>query len=93
MELEKSMDIDFAKSIYELRQMVLDKEVDIDYLLRKVAISSNQKDMEEWVLNEQNGYQNADSVPDYRYLRGELGAYNFGRWISTQFGKPEQAYI
>lgn len=94
MELEKSMDVDFTKSVYELQQMALDKEVDIEDLLRRaylVAISSKQKDVEEWIFNEQNGYKNVESVPDYRYLRGDLKAYNFGRWIPMQFGKHEQA--
>lgn len=82
------------QSVYELQQMALDKNVDIEELLRKaylIAVSKNQKDIEEWVLNEQNGYKNVDNLPEYRFLRGELKAYNFGRWIPTQFSKQEQA--
>lgn len=83
-----------GQSVYELQQMALDKNVDIEELLRKaylIAVSINQKDIEEWVLNEQNGYKNVDNLPEYRFLRGELKAYNFGRWIPTQFSKQEQA--
>ena len=82
------------QSVYELQQMALNKNVDIEELLRKaylIAVSTNQKDIEEWVLNEQNGYKSVDNLPEYRFLRGELKAYNFGRWIPTQLGKQEQA--
>ncbi len=82
------------QSVYELQQMALDKNGDIEELLRKaylIAVSIDQKDIEEWVLNEQNGYQSVDDLPEYRFLRGELKAYNFGRWIPTQFNKQEQA--
>lgn len=82
------------QSVYELQQMALDKNVDIEELLRKaylIAVSTNQKDVEEWVLNEQNGYKCVDNLPEYRFLRGELKAYNFGRWIPTQFSKQDQA--
>ena len=82
------------QSVYELQQMALDKNADIEELLRKaylIAVSTNQKDIEKWILNEQNGYQSVDDLPEYRFLRGELKAYNFGRWIPTQFNKQEQA--
>lgn len=52
------------QSVYELQQMALDKNVDIEELLRKaylLAVSTNQKDIEEWVLNEQNGYKSVDN--------------------------------
>lgn len=82
------------QAVYELQQMALNNDVDIEELLRKaylVAVSVNQKDIEEWISNEQKGYKNINNLPDYRYLRGELKAYNFGRWIPTSFGKKEQA--
>ncbi|GFI23874.1 hypothetical protein IMSAGC011_02664 [Lachnospiraceae bacterium] len=62
------------QSVYELQQMALDKNVDIEELLRKaylIAVSTNQKDIEEWILNEQNGYKSVDNLPEYRFLRGE----------------------
>ena len=83
-----------GQSVYELQQMALDKNVDIEELLRKaylIAVSTNQKDIEEWVLNEQNGYKCVENLPEYRFFRGELKAYNHGRWIPTQFSKQEQA--
>ncbi|MBD5508376.1 MAG: TIR domain-containing protein [Lachnospiraceae bacterium] len=82
------------QSVYELQQMALDKNVDIEELLRKaylIAVLINQKDIEKWVLNEQNGYKCVENLPEYRFLRGELKAYNHGRWIPTQFTKQEQA--
>lgn len=51
--------------------MALNKNVDIEELLRKtylLTVSTNQKDIEEWVLNEQNGYKNVDNLPEYRFL-------------------------
>lgn len=59
------------QSVYELQRMALDKNVDVEELLRKAylkAVSINQKDIEEWVLNEQNGYKNVDNLPEYRFL-------------------------
>lgn len=84
------------QAVYELQQMALNNDVDIEELLRKaylVAVSVNQKDIEEWISNEQNGYKNVNNLPDYRYLRGELKAYNFGRWIPTNFDKKEQEEV
>ena len=84
------------QSVYELQQMALDKNVDIEELLRKaylIAVLINQKDIEKWVLNEQNGYKCVENLPEYRFLRGELKAYNHGRWIPTQFSKQEQAEV
>ena len=58
------------QSVYELQQMALNKNVDIEELLRKtylLTVSTNQKDIEEWVLNEQNGYKSVDNLPEYRF--------------------------
>lgn len=58
------------QSVYELQQMALDKNVDIEELLRKtylIAVSTNQRDIEEWILNEQNGYKCVDNLPEYRF--------------------------
>lgn len=94
MEFDRPSETNLTRSIYELQQMALDNGVDIEKLLRKaylLSIEIMHKDMEEWIDNELNGYKDVDNLPDYRYLRGELKAYNHGRWIPTQFGKKEQA--
>lgn len=37
-----------------------------------IAVLINKKDIEQRIRNEQNGYKNVDSLPDYRYLRGSI---------------------
>ena len=94
MELDKSSDINLTRSICELQQMTLDNSVNIEKLLREaylLSVKVMHKDMEEWINNELNGYKDVDNLPDYRYVHGELKAYNHGRWIPMQFGKKEQA--
>lgn len=92
MGIRESTNVNYTKSIHELREMALDNDVDIEELLRKaylVAIVTKRKDIEEWILNEQNGYESVDSVPDYRYLKGEMRAYNQGEWRCMEFSKKE----
>lgn len=94
MALDESLQMDLTKSICELQQLTIDCDTNMEKLLRKaylLSIKVMQKDMEEWINNELTGYKNVDNLPDYRYLHGELKAYNHGRWIPMQFGKSEQA--
>lgn len=96
MELDTASENNLAKLIYEIQQMAThnDDVEDIEKLLRKAYLLSTkimQKDMEKWIDNELNGYKNVDSLPDYRYVRGELKAYNSGKWIFMQFSKKEDA--
>lgn len=94
MKFEKSSEINLNRSICELQQMTLDNSVNVEKLLREaylLSIKLMHKDMEEWINNELNGYKDVDNLPDYRYLHGELKAYNHGRWIPMQFEKKEQA--
>lgn len=94
MEFDKSSKINLTRSIGELQQMTLDNNVNVEKLLREaylLSIKVMHKDMEEWINNELNGYKDVDNLPDYRYLHGELKAYNHGIWIPMQFGKKEQA--
>lgn len=96
MEFSKSLEIDLGKSIYELRQMAMDDGTDIEKLLRKanlISIALKQKDIEKWIYNEQNGYKDVDNIPEYRFLQGELKAYNFGKWVPVNFAKKDQAEI
>lgn len=94
MKFDELTESNLSKSIHELQQMALNNDVDIEQLLRKaylLSIAVREKDIEEWIDNELNGYKNVDSIPEYRYVRGELKAYNSREWISMQFRKKEDA--
>lgn len=75
------------QSVYELQQMALDKNVDIEELLRKaylMAVSTNQKDIEKWILNEQNSrkgivsYSIADALTQVLNKNGSfVTVYNY----------------
>lgn len=94
MEFDKPSETNLTKYIYELQQMALNDGVDIEQLLRKaylLSIRTMQKDKEEWIDNELNGYKNVDNLPDYRYVHGELKAYGSRGWVPMHFGKKEQA--
>lgn len=93
--MDMGVDRNINRAISELRQMALDKNVDIEDLLRKaylLSVLTKQKDVEKWILDEQNGYKSTDNLPNYRYLRGEIKALNnIGRWVPMHFNKQEQA--
>ena len=64
--------------VSELQRDVLDKEFDVESLLRKayiIATKTKSLDFEKWVLCEQNGYD--DSIPEYRRIEGKLLGVNF----------------
>ena len=72
--------------ILELQKEAMDKEVDIESLLRKAYVIARKlklKEFEKWVKLEQDGYSEKDKVPEYRYARGYYRAYNpaLGQWI------------
>jgi len=59
--------------VSELQRDVLDKEFDVESLLRKayiIATKTKSLDFEKWVQCEQNGYD--DSIPEYRRIEGKL---------------------
>lgn len=69
--------------VYELERDAIDENVSIEALLRKaflVARKLKLTEFEEWINNEQNGYDGA--VPEYRMIRGEYKAWNpYRGWI------------
>lgn len=69
--------------IFEIQKEALDEDVSLESLLRKayfVARKLKLKDLEKWLNQEQNGYN--DKIPDYRILSGELKALNPARgWV------------
>ncbi len=69
--------------VLELEREALDENVSIEVLLRKaylVARKLKLTDFEEWINNEQNGYEGEG--PEYRMIRGEYKALNpYRGWI------------
>jgi len=69
--------------VLELEREALDENVSIEVLLRKaylVARKLKLTDFEEWINNEQNGYEG--EVPEYRMIGGEYKALNpYRGWI------------
>ena len=69
--------------VLELQMEALDEAVSIESMLRKaylVAKKLKLKDLEEWLNQEQNGYEN--NIPEYRKVRGEIKAWNpYNGWI------------
>ncbi len=69
--------------VLELEREALDENVSIEVLLRKaylVARKLKLTDFEEWINNEQNGYEG--EIPEYRMISGEYKALNSYRgWI------------
>jgi len=64
--------------VLELQKEALNKDADIELLLRKAYVIAKKlklKDFEEWVQLEQNGY-GIKEVPEYRYIKGQIKARN-----------------
>ena len=59
------------KIVIELQREALKSDFDIMNLLRKAYLVARKLK-----LQELNGYKDADKIPDYRLLRGEIKAWN-----------------
>lgn len=70
--------------VLELQRAALDKNADIETLLRKAYVTAKklkQKEFGEWIQLEQNGYDTKE-VPEYRHIKGHIKARNpFYGWI------------
>ena len=73
--------------VLDLQNEVTKPDCDIVSVLRKahlIAIKLGLTDFDKWIFCELNGYQNEDTVPDYRKIRGLLKALNpYRGWIPT----------
>lgn len=68
-----------SKIVIDLQKDILNSEIDILSILRKakiIASKLNLVDFENWINNELNGYENYESIPEYRTVYGELKANN-----------------
>lgn len=70
--------------VLELQKEAMDKNADIESLLRKsyvIARKLKLSEFEEWIQCEQEGYGKKE-VPEYRMIQGQLKALNLVRgWI------------
>ena len=70
--------------VLELQKEAMDKNADIESLLRKsyvIARKLKLSEFEEWIQCEQEGYEKKE-VPEYRMIQGQLKALNLVRgWI------------
>lgn len=75
--------------VLELQKEAMDKNADIESLLRKsyvIARKLKLSEFEEWIQCEQNGYGEKE-VPEYRLIQGQLRALNPVRgWIPVVMG-------
>ena len=71
--------------VLDLQNEVTKPDCDIVSVLRKahlIAAKLGLTDFDKWIICELNGYQNEDTVPDYRKIRGLLKAFNpYRGWI------------
>jgi hypothetical protein len=71
--------------VLELQRDALNPSTSILVLLRKalvVAKKLNIKEFQDWVEKELNGYPNGSELPKYRFILGELKAFNpYRGWI------------
>lgn len=78
--------------VLELQREAMDKESDVESLLRKAYVIAKKLKLEEfesWIKYEQNGYEK-NKIPNYRFVKGELKAWNpvYG-WIPVVLGNNE----
>lgn len=74
--------------VLQLQSECLDKDKDLQSLLRKaLLISSKLKlvDFKEWISNELKGYKENITIPEYRVVHQKLKFFNpYRGWISAQ---------
>src|SRR4028119_1385784 len=71
--------------VWELQRDALNREISVLFLLRKalvVARKLNIQEFQQWVEKELNGYPEISYLPQYRFMFGELKAFNpYRGWI------------
>lgn len=78
--------------VLQLQSECLDKDKDLQSLLRKALLISTKLkliDFKEWISNELKGYKENTSIPEYRVVHPRLKFFNpYRGWISAQLS-PE----
>ena len=79
--------------VKELQKELLAKDCDITSSLRKAHfIAKNLKlvNDDKWIMDELQGYENYDDIPEYRTIHAEIKAYNkYNGWIPVIFTNQE----
>lgn len=80
--------------VLELQREALDKSTRVSDLLRKALLVARKLkvvDLESWILSELNGYSKGSTVPDYRWVSGEIKTFNpyNGMWIPIMFHESQ----
>ena len=78
--------------VLQLQSECLDKDKDLQSLLRKALVISTKLkllDFKEWINNELKGFKENTSIPEYRIVPQKLKFFNpYHSWISAQLS-PE----
>jgi hypothetical protein len=81
--------------VIEVQQDALDKSIRCSDLLRKALVAAKKLkvvELEEWVSQELNGYQDIEKIPEYRQIRGSVRALNpYHGWQPVVFTDPKKA--
>lgn len=79
--------------VLELQYDLLQNDCDILNALRKAHIIASKLKLSEfdlWIMQELNGYDNQENIPDYRIVHGELKAFNpYHGWIPATINNLE----
>ncbi len=80
--------------VLELQREALDRSIRVSDLLRKVLLVAKKlkiADLESWILHELNGYSDSSTVPEYRWMTGEIKTFNpyNGMWIPIMFHESD----
>lgn len=82
-----------SSAVLELQNEVTKSDCDIVSVLRRahlIATKLDLKDFNQWIINELNGYNSQNDVPEYRSVPGLLKAFNpYSGWIPVLLNNPE----
>jgi hypothetical protein len=81
--------------VLELQRKALDRTASVSGLLRKALVVARKlhiENLEKWVLQELNGYNDSSEIPDYRVMHGEIKVWNAYRveWIPVFLDDPSK---
>ena len=83
--------------VLELQKDALNTSISVLVLLRKalvVAKKLNIQEFQDWIQKELNGYPEKSELPQYRFMYGELKAFNpFRGWIPVMIPSELQDFI
>lgn len=83
--------------VSELQKACLDSSVRTAQVLQKAYVVARKleiKEFEAWVSKEINGYKDADEIPDYRFVTGQIKVWNpYRGWIPVIADDPKAQRI